>query len=109
MECVELLRDIDVAIRFQVTDANTLAQLRTLFELENVMTDCPNQVVTAIVRLTETNIGKLLGFFSNLGATTPTTWFEIGLQSFMVTGLSREDMKTLLRSPGFKSAVNFSR
>jgi hypothetical protein len=108
MEHDESLDDVDVAIRFEAADAETIAQLKALFEDDDVLAPrafSGAEVVTVIAKLTATTVGKLLDFFVKKGSATPKTSLEIGNHKVAITGLSREDMEKLLASSGFRSAV----
>lgn len=100
--------DIDVAIEFQVADADTVLELKKIFEDDEILESHAfggTDVVTILTTLSKSTIGRLIEFFAKKAAETPKTSLKIGKNDIVFSGYSRKDVEALLASPHFKTAV----
>jgi hypothetical protein len=101
---------VDVVIEIQGVDESVADELRRIF-------DGPDEdvvfahafggvdVVSIIVKLGASTIGKLIDFAAKVKTSTPKTVFKIDKNSITLDGFTPDAIQSMLASPDFQRAV----
>jgi hypothetical protein len=104
------MEGVDVVIEIQGVDQSIADELRKIFdgpEEDVVFAHAFGgvDVVSIIVKLGASTIGKLIDFAAKVKTSTPKTVFKIDKNSITLNGFTPEAIQGMLASPDFHRAV----